>query len=100
MDARSYTASSAFTPTSGTSEWSSFVDALASVVVQTGGCNSLRELLEKVRDEAREKGEWVKEEQEREDGENGLRVELGRKGGVSYAAIDERLRAREMFRED
>lgn len=97
MDNRSYTASSANATTSG-GEWSSFVDSVAGVVVQTGGCESLKELLAKGRAEAREKGE-LEQQNEPEDKEGKL-VSLGRKGGVSYAAVDEKLRAREMFREE
>lgn len=97
MDNRSYTASSSNATTSG-GEWSSFVDSVAGVVVQTGGCESFKDLLAKGRAEAREKGE-LEEEKEAED-KDSKHVSLGRKGGVSYAAIDEKLKAREMFREE
>jgi hypothetical protein len=93
MDDRSYTESSS---TSG--EWPSFSQSVASVVMRAKGCESLQQLLVQERAEAREKGEMG--EQARAKDETKEVYLSGGKSGVVYAAFDERLTARELFKEE
>ena len=97
MDARTYTASSAHSTTSANAEWTSFADSIAAMIVQTGGCESFKELLQKGRQEAIARGEMAGENEECRSKQVALGV--GKRGGVTYAAVDERLVARDMFRE-
>lgn len=92
MDARSYTASSSSTTTS---EWLSFSNNVAELVMRAAGCETLGSLLARERHLARERGELVTPKSSTKE------VKLGKgSGGMRYAAFEETLVARELFRED